>query len=177
MVACMGCGIPFTAPVTVHAAILSVPIKVTYGQTEARSMLESINTMRTDPDQAWAYDENNNKQNYTGLRSLQYDYGLERIAMKRAAEIALSYSHTRPNGQKCFTAYDISYRAAGENIAAGSSSIFSSADQVFNAWKEENEGYSGQGHRRNMLSSGFTAVGIGHVKFEGMDCFLQVLFG
>lgn len=177
LVFCMMAGMIFTAPVTAHATTLNVPIKVTYGQTEARTMIESINNLRTDPDQAWAYDENNNKQNYTGLSPLQYDYGLERIAMKRAAEIALSYGHTRPNGQRCFTAYDISYRSAGENIAAGSSSIFSSADQVFNAWKEENKEYSGQGHRRNMLSSGITAVGIGHVKFEGMDYWVQEFSG
>ena len=151
------------------SAVQSIPIKITYGQTEARTMIDSINNLRTDKSQAWAYDESNNKVSYQGLSKLQYDYGLEKIAMKRAVEIALSYGHTRPNGNECFTAYNVSYNAAGENIAAGQRT----ADEVFDDWKEENENYSGQGHRRNMLSYNFTSVGIGHVKFEGTDYWVQ----
>lgn len=100
---------------------------------------------------------------------LQYDYALERVAMKRAVEIALSYDHTRPNGTKCFTAYPSGYMAEGENIAAG----YMSAAKVFNGWKEENESYGGQGHRRNMLSSNFKAVGIGHVVYQGCHYWVQ----
>lgn len=152
------------------AGTQSIPIKVTYGQSEARTMLASINNLRTDASQAWAYDESNNKVSYPGLGELQYDYGLEKIAMKRAVEIALSYDHTRPNGNKCFTAYDdFEWRARGENIAAGQSSAY----EVFTAWKEENEKYAGQGHRRNMLSSNYCSVGIGHVKFDGTDYWVQ----
>ena len=89
--------------------------------------------------------------------------------MKRAVEIALSYDHTRPNGTKCFTAYPSGYMAEGENIAAG----YMSAAEVFNGWKEENESYAGQGHRRNMLSSNFKAVGIGHVVYQGCHYWVQ----
>ena len=37
----------------------------------------------------------------TDLKELKYDYDLERVAMKRAAEIALSYDHERPIGRVC----------------------------------------------------------------------------
>ena len=57
----------------------------------------------------------------------------------------------------------------GENIAAG----YMSAAEVFNGWKEENESYAGQGHRRNMLSSNFKAVGIGHVVYQGCHYWVQ----
>ena len=144
-----------------------INIEVSFGQTEARAMLDMINEFRLSGN-AWQYDENNNRIAVTGLGRLVYDYELEQTAMQRAAEIAVSFSHTRPNGESCFTAYS-SYWAAGENIAAG----YPTGASVFEAWKEENEPYSGQGHRRNMLSSGFTAVGIGHIRYNGTDYWVQ----
>ena len=118
-----------------------------------------INEFRTG-DKAWAWDKSDSKQEtYSNLEPLVYDYELEAIAMQRAAEIALSLSHTRPDGSSYRTAYTGGYYAVAENIAAG----YGTAGAVFEGWQETNENYSGQGHRRNMLSSSVTAVGIGHV--------------
>ena len=50
------------------------------------------------------------KQSYL-TTELKYDYELERVAMQRAAEIALSYGHTRPDDSGCFTAYPSGYMA------------------------------------------------------------------
>ena len=50
----------------------------------------------------------------------------------------------------CFTVLDdlgIIYSTAGENIAAGNKT----GSKTFLQWKEDNENYNGQGHRRNML--------------------------
>ena len=88
--------------------------------------------------------------------------------MKRAAEIAIYYSHTRPNGESCFTAYTVQRGARAENIAMG----YPSADSVFEAWCENDENYSGQGHRRNMLGS-YSYIGIGHVFFNGTHFWVQ----
>jgi uncharacterized protein YkwD len=162
-------GMLVTEPMAVKAETLSVPVQVTYGQSEAREMLRSINSFRTSSTEAWAYDASGKKVSYKGLSELVYDYDLEQVAMKRAAEIALSYSHTRPNGQRCFTAYNYTDGAHGENIAAG----YSSGNAVFVGWREDNEDYNGQGHRRNMLSERFTAIGIGHVKYQGIDYWVQ----
>ena len=153
----------------VSAATPPVKIKVTYGQTEARTMLADINEFRTSDTEAWCWDKTDSVRESYRTTELQYDYALERVAMKRAVEIALSYDHTRPNGTKCFTAYPSGYMAEGENIAAG----YMSAAEVFNGWKEENESYAGQGHRRNMLSSNFKAVGIGHVVYQGCHYWVQ----
>lgn len=153
----------------VSAATPPVKIKVTYGQTEARTMLADINEFRTSDTEAWCWDKTDSVKESYRTTELQYDYALERVAMKRAVEIALSYDHTRPNGTKCFTAYPFGYMAEGENIAAG----YMSAAKVFNGWKEENESYGGQGHRRNMLSSNFKAVGIGHVVYQGCHYWVQ----
>lgn len=153
----------------VKAANQFVKVNVTYGQTEARSMFAWINAFRTSETEAWCWDESNtNKVNCQGAE-LSYDYELERIAMLRAAEIAISYAHTRPNGEICFTAYTDGYMAKGENIAAG----YQSAKSVFEGWQETDETYDGQGHRRNMLSDKFGAVGIGHVVYQGIHYWVQ----
>ncbi len=154
--------------------VKTIQIDVKFGQTEARSMLEMINDFRTGED-AWALDENENRIEYKNLGTLTYDYELERIAMQRAAEIAISFSHTRPNGTSCFTLFDEStyrWNVRGENLARGYN-MLESAHTAFEAWQETNEDYAGQGHRRNMLSSGFTAVGIGHVYYKGYHYWTQ----
>lgn len=151
-----------------ESEIDTVYVNVTYGQTEARSMLDMVNEFRTG-DEAWAWNEDNSeKVYYTDLDELVYDYDLEQIAMQRAAEIALSYSHTRPNGESCFSLYTF-YNSAGENIAAG----YTTASEVFEAWQETNDDYNGQGHRRNMLYSSFTTIGIGHAYFNGTHYWVQ----
>ena len=154
--------------------ISAYPFKVQYGQTEARSMLSEINMFRTSGS-AWAWDPSNSTRvEYGYLDPLTYDYGLERDAMQRAAEIAISYSHTRPDGSRPFTAYtNQSYGMAGENIAAG----YLTETSVFTAWREDNEYYEGQGHRRNMLSDRVEYVGIGHVYYQGYHYWVQEFSG
>lgn len=173
LVLCMTCSQVFAQS---SGNSISVNVKAVYGQTEARTMLKMINDFRTGPD-AWAWNTNNTqKVSYSGLKPLDYDYDLEKVAMQRAAEIALSFSHTRPNGERCFSAYAeqgiVRISAAGENIAIGYGT-YDTAASVFNGWKETDEDYSGQGHRRNMLSSAFTAVGIGHAVCGGVHCWVQ----
>ena len=82
-------------PTNVNAEeIIPVNISVKYGQTEARRILDMINELRTSPTDAWAWDKTDTKQvAYPGLKELVYDYDLERLAMKRAAEIAVAGGH------------------------------------------------------------------------------------
>ncbi len=151
-----------------------ITFDVTYGQTEGRSMLASVNSFRTN--NPWAYDRNGKKDyaSYAGLGKLTYDYKLEKVAMQRAAEIAISFDHTRPNGDDCFSAYpdEFVYSRKGENIAAGQTS----AESVFEAWCETNQPYSGQGHRRNMLGD-YKSIGIGHVYYNGVNYWVQEFAG
>ena len=156
------------------AEIIPVNISVKYGQTEARKIFNMINDMRTSSTDAWYWNEDDTtKTTCSALSELAYDYGLERLAMKRAAEIALSYSHTRPSGGRSFSVYSeegiTNWRALGENIAAG----YLSAEAVNMGWREDNENYVGQGHRRNMLSADFNCVGIGHVYYNGYHYWVE----
>lgn len=146
--------------------MVTVGVTGTYRQSEARSMLAMINEFRTGND-AWAWNSTDTeKVLYSDLGELTYDDELERAAMQRAAEVAILFSHTRPNGSKCFSVSEKSY---GENIAAGRAS----AAATFEQWKEENYSYIGQGHRRNMLNAGFTSIGIGHIYYNGIHYWVQ----
>ena len=159
------------APASFAAQTLQADLEVTYGQTEARAMLARINEYRQSGE-AWYWNETDTKKVKTGvLPALTYDYDLEQTAMLRAAELALEFDHTRPDGTLCFTAFSSEHAlwAGGENIAYG----YRTEEAVYIAWREDEDPYAGQGHRRNMLSTDYTAVGIGHAVVNGRHYWVQ----
>lgn len=127
------------------------------GYLDTTDAYTELNNFRAS-NQAWYWNsDNKTKTNAVGkLQSLKRDPQLEQTAKVRAKEIAQKFSHTRPNGQSCFTTYPSDLTAKGENITAGQTS----AKEVTEDWMETNNRYSGQGHRRNMLDSKYNAVGI-----------------
>lgn len=165
-------GTLFGALAEEESAIYSAQITCKFGQTDARKMLDMVNNFRASKD-AWYWAKDNKTKTYCeGLEPLEYDYGLEKVAMQRAAEIAIFFDHTRPNWGYCFDAYDLSenfYMAVGENIAAG----YKSASAAYKGWREDKQKYAGQGHRRNMLGDDYNAIGIGHVYFNGYHFWVQ----
>ena len=86
----------------------------------------------------------NNYRKSKGLNELKHDTALDETGKIRGAEVGYLYSHDRPNGYSCFSAFP-AHNAAGENIAAG----YSSAESVFEGWKNS------PGHNANMLNSSF----------------------
>ena len=98
-----------------------------------------------------------------GLNALAMDVDLFNAAKIRAAEIQVSFSHTRPDGTPCFT---VSNKAYGENIAAG----YRSATAVMTAWMNSS------GHRQNILQAGYKSIGIGCYNYNGTLYWVQ-LFG
>lgn len=95
-----------------------------------------------------------------GLNPLVMDRDLLSAAMIRAAETNVYFDHTRPNGESCYTACSKMY---GENIAGGSST----AAGVMNQWMNS------PGHRSNILSSGFSTIGIGCFTQGGITFWVQ----
>lgn len=92
-----------------------------------------------------------------GLNAVTLDTSLCKAASVRANEIVRSFSHTRPNGNTCFSVLGelgITYRGAGENIAFGQPT----AREVMTAWMNS------EGHRANILNASFTRLGVGIVK-------------
>lgn len=151
-------------------AFASQSTTVKFEQSEARTVLNMINSFRASSD-AWYWNSSNTTKTYVSSEPLQYDYTLEKVAMQRACELVYLYEHQRPDGSSVFDAYEqygYSSTGKGENIASGYPEF--SAEEVNNAWREDNVYYEGQAHRRAMLEPRFKAVGIAHVYyFDGKN--------
>lgn len=102
-----------------------------------------------------------------GLSPLTTTSALSAAADQRAKELVSCYAHERPDGTSCFTAlheFGVSYRAAGENIAAG----YPTPEAVVTGWMNSS------GHRANILNPSFKAIGVGHVSGRGSYGFYWV---
>ncbi len=138
---------------------------VEYGiNDEVRACFNLVNEFRTGDEAFYLNKDNTTTTSLVGqLEELTLDEGLCRAAQIRAKEIVSNFSHTRPDGTSCSTVFaecSLSFGAKGENIAAGTAS--STGRAAFTQWKEDNEDFDGQGHRRNMLGN-FTHIGIAYV--------------
>lgn len=112
----------------------------------------------------------NEERSKAGLSPLTLDSKASAAAQLRAQEIEQSFSHTRPDGSNFTTAlsaYGVSYRGAGENIAYGQQS----AQSVMNGWMNSS------GHRANILNPNYTSIGIGHYQnASGVHYWTQLFF-
>lgn len=90
-----------------------------------------------------------------GLAPVSLDMGnYHNVTYLRTQEVMQSYSHTRPNGQACYTIfgeYGLGYSSSGENIAQGQQS----AQEVVGDWMNSPT------HRSNILRSEFTILSVG----------------
>lgn len=151
------------------STVRSFDITYIVDNVSARSMLSTINEWRQSGD-VWCWNSTNTeKVQYGKLPAYTYDYNLEQIALQRAYEVAVSFDHTRPDGSDTWSCTYNGTRSWGECIAAGSST----PEAAFEQWKEENDSYSGQGHRRLMASSRYTSIGIAHVEYCGRHFWVQ----
>ena len=104
-----------------------------------------------------------------GLTLFKTNDTLNSAAQVRAKELAQSFSHTRPNGESCFTVldqYSIDCYSAGENI--GSSTGFGGAETAVETWMNST------GHRNNILNSNYTHIGVGVYKSGNKYYYLQI---
>jgi len=109
----------------------------------------------------------NQEREAAGLKDLQLNEDLNRVAQLRAQEIVEKWSHTRPNGEEWKTAFKdagvtASYR--GENLAMGQSS----AEAIVDGWM------SSEGHRDNILNKKFSKMGVATVVIDGVTYWVQV---
>lgn len=109
----------------------------------------------------------NKERKKEGLSPLKNSSKLQGAAYQRAKEIRTLFSHTRPNGETCFTVlgeHGISYMVAGENIAYGQRT----PEDVMYAWMHS------EGHRNNIMSKNFGTVGIGYYVVDGIPYWVQL---
>lgn len=113
----------------------------------------------------YAYDVINQLNQLRGEKDrepLAIDDKLMETAMRRAAECAAFYSHTRPNGTSALDIFPPS-GAKGENIAVG----YGSPREVMSAWEDS------AGHYKNMVNDNFTSVGVGCFYIDGIYFWAQ----
>lgn len=111
------------------------------------------------PKREWYGPKRRDQRAKEGLGALTLDETLQAAADLRAEETGQVFSHTRPDGTKCFTVleqFGIRYGAAGENIAAG----YGSAAAVVEGWMNS------EGHRANILSLPFHKLGVGFAEAD-----------
>ena len=99
----------------------------------------------------------NTERMKAGLQPYKYDLRLEKAAMVRAKEIAVKFSHIRPDGRNSSTAVSEAGVGctSGENIGMGTSS----APEIMQAWMDS------PGHKIAILSRSSTHIGVGY--YEG----------
>jgi uncharacterized YkwD family protein len=103
-------------------------------------------------------DLTNQQRAKSGLPALKVDLSLSKVAREKSSDMQKNnyFSHTSPSYGSPFDMmkkFGITYKTAGENIAKGQRS----PEEVVNAWMNSS------GHRKNILSSNFTHIGVGHV--------------
>ena len=100
----------------------------------------------------------NEERTARGLSPLTYSEELAKVAASHSADMANRnyFSHNSPEGVTPFNRIKnagISYKSAGENIAAGQDT----PEAVVDAWMNSD------GHRANILNKNFTKMGVGCV--------------
>lgn len=100
----------------------------------------------------------NQKRVQNGLKPLTANWELSRVARYKSQDMhdKRYFSHTSPTYGSPFDMiknFGISYRAAAENIAKGQTT----PEAVVNSW------WNSEGHRKNMLNSSYTQIGVGYV--------------
>lgn len=93
-----------------------------------------------------------------GLRPLAANWELSRVARYKSQDMRDNgyFSHNSPTYGTPFqmlSAFGLSYRTAGENIAKG----YTSPQAVVNGWMNSS------GHRANILNASYTQIGVGYV--------------
>ena len=139
---------------------------ITVNVTDPNAVVESSTSDMTDDVIALV----NKEREAKGLSALKKDDTLTEVADLRVQEITTKFSHTRPDGTKCFTAFSdmgVVSSTRGENIAMGQTS----ASGVMKSWM------SSEGHKANILNSDFKSIGVGCVKSGGYYYWVQVFAG
>ena len=108
----------------------------------------------------------NEEREKVGVLPLKYSTdNLSLATKKRAEEIIVSFSHTRPNQESCFTVlddYNIVYFTAGENIAAG----YRTPEEVMRGWMNS------QGHKANILNPSYTTIAVAVKDYHWVQIFI-----
>jgi uncharacterized YkwD family protein/spore coat assembly protein SafA len=103
-------------------------------------------------------DLTNEERAKNGLSPLTWNWQVARVARYKSSDMRNKnyFSHQSPTYGSPFSmleSFGVSYRSAGENIAAGQAT----PEEVVKAWMNS------EGHRKNILNPGYTEIGVGYI--------------
>ena len=129
----------------------------TGGSSSSGNTSSSTETSNMNSDEKEVFDLINKQRTNNGLNALKNDNEVQRVARIKAQDMVDNnyFSHTSPTYGSPFDmlkSFKISYKTAGENIAANSSN-----SSAVTAWMNSS------GHKANILNSSFNYTGIGVV--------------
>lgn len=113
----------------------------------------------------------NKERKAAGKSALKMDDELNAIAATRAKELAEKFDHERPDGRKCFSAFEdagYSFSTAAENIGY---EYHGSASEIVSLWMDSKL------HKANILNEDLTKIGVGVYKSGDKYYWVQVFAG
>lgn len=124
----------------------------------------------------WCWEKGSQKKKYFNtnkdntLPKLKKSSELEKVAKRRAKEVAKKFSHKRPNGKQWYSCYP-KWKYLGENITMG----YDTGKEAVISWEETDNKYANQKHRRNILSKHYNKVGIAGYRKGGVTYWTMAL--
>ncbi len=109
----------------------------------------------------------NKERKKKNLKELKRNEQLCEFADIRAEELVENFSHTRPDGTRCFTILAGSKyenQGAGENVAKG----YGTPELVMRGWMNSS------GHRKNILEKDHYQIGVGYYYENGCSYWVQL---
>ncbi|UOQ45152.1 CAP domain-containing protein [Halobacillus salinarum] len=131
-------------------------------QAESKQSSDSIDQYQPSEYEKQVVKLVNEERSKKGLDPLKMNDRLSGLAHKKSQDMADNnyFSHTSPTYGSPFDMmkqFGFTYKAAGENIAAGQKT----PEQVVQGWMNS------PGHRANILNENFTEIGVGYVEGSG----------
>ncbi len=136
----------------------------TFERVEKSKILKRINEIRREAcEKGYPHPGSGRKLTPSDYKPIKWSSNLELAALLRAAESTVYESHTRPNGQSCFSIRYNGEQSWAENLAWNYSGLMAGIEQ----WYEEKNDWVNQnanavtGHYTSMINPSYRFIGLG----------------
>ena len=146
-----------------------VPIRGSFYIKAPAEILNRINAIRKEAcEEGLINPSTGNKLTPSDYKPIRWSSALEKIAQMRAAEAAVCQSHTRPNGQICFSCVYDGEQTWAEDLAWNWSGIMEGIEQWYEEkgdWVKQNSS-AVTGHYTSMINPDYNYTALGCFRLE-----------
>lgn len=141
-----------------------VGVSGSYEQASKASILKRINEIRKEAcNNGYINPSTGRKLTPSNYVPIKWSSNLEWIAQLRAAECTVNESHTRPNGQICFSIQHGNEQSWAENLAWNYSGLMAGIEQWYNEkndWVNQDQSKV-TGHYTSLINPNYRYIGLG----------------